>query len=68
MSRGVCEICRRDEVVAGKKLCVVCGEAILRLANAITAVQAGTCEEPANPRAEKYSADECAAVLFSDWR
>lgn len=65
----LCEICQRDEVIAGRKLCAVCGEAIVRLANAIILVPSRPSEKPPAPRAATaQNAKECEEVLFSAWR
>lgn len=40
-----CELCLHEEVIPGRKLCPICGEAIERLAMAVKAIEARASQE-----------------------
>jgi hypothetical protein len=36
----MCDLCKHNKVASGRKLCAVCDESIMRLADAVRAIQA----------------------------
>jgi hypothetical protein len=60
----MCELCSHDEAVTGQQLCAPCREAILRLANAVHAIQQRRAEQGNLQLSANRSADQYKTAFF----
>lgn len=62
----MCELCQHEEALPGRKLCAVCGEAILRLANAVSALGTQAIESRPMAISASKGVEDYRTACFGD--